>query len=737
MSRTSRSAFLLAACLLLLPAARADAPKDTPPAKAPAWVEPMRKVHARFTGTKGTFALFGDSITVSLAFWAPLQGTRRNMSREALDALKLVNGHMRRECWDRWRGPAHGNEGGMTIRWADDNVEKWLKKLNPETALIMFGTNDLGGVPLDEYEKKLRRVVRKCLDNGTVVILSTIPPRSGALEKSRKYAEAARRVARELKVPLCDYFAECLRRRPDDWDGASAKFKDYSGYEVPTLISRDGVHPSNPKKYQGDSSAEGLRSNGFVLRNYVTLLSYAEVIRRVHKGDKPRPPAKKRLPNFVIIFTDDQGYGDVGCYGAKGFATPNLDRMAREGVRFTDFYVAQPVCSASRAALLTGCYPNRVGILGALGPKDKHGISDREKTIADALKARGYATACFGKWHLGHHPKFLPTRHGFDRYFGLPYSNDMWPTHPDRKSKFPPLPLIEGEKTVATNPDQRKLTTWYTEHAVSFIEKHKDRPFFLYVAHSMPHVPLHVSDTFKGKSKKGLYGDVIMEIDWSVGQVLGALKKNGLDEHTLVMFTCDNGPWLAYGEHAGSAGPLREGKMTTWEGGVREPFIARWPGHIPAGTVCHEPAMTIDLLPTLAHLAGAPLPKNKIDGLDIWPLLSGKPGAKCPHEAFYFYWNNELQAVRAGRWKLHFAHAYSTLAGKPGGKGGKPARTVRAKTGLALYDLEKDPGETTNLAARHPEVVERLKKLADRARKDLGDSATKTKGAGVRKPGRI
>jgi hypothetical protein len=241
----------------------------------------MKKVHARFKGEQGTFALFGDSITVSLAFWAGLPHARKNLSPEAEAAFKLVNGHMQSACWGKWRGPAYGNAGSMTIRWAHTNVNTWLKTLNPEVALIMFGTNDLTSVPLDEYEKKLRQVVQKCLDNGTIVIISTIPPRSGMLDKSRKYAQAAARVAKDLKVPLCDYFGECLKRRPDDWDGAAAKFKDYKGYDVPTLISRDGVHPSNPAKYSGDYSAEGLKSNGFVLRNHVTLLSYAEVIRKV------------------------------------------------------------------------------------------------------------------------------------------------------------------------------------------------------------------------------------------------------------------------------------------------------------------------------------------------------------------------------------------------------------------------------------------------------------------------
>jgi arylsulfatase A len=441
----------------------------------------------------------------------------------------------------------------------------------------------------------------------------------------------------------------------------------------------------------------------------------------------------QRPPNIIIILSDDQGYADVGCYGARDLDTPNLDRMAREGIRFTDFYVAQPVCSASRAALLTGCYPNRIGILGALNPGSKHGIPASEKTLAELLKPRGYATAIYGKWHLGHRPEFLPTRHGFDDYFGLPYSNDMWPKHPTLK--FPDLPLIEGEKIVGYNPDQTQLTTWYTERAVRFIARHKDRPFFLYLAHTMPHVPLHVSSKFKGKSKRGLYGDVIMEIDWSVGQVLAAVKEHRLDERTLVIFTSDNGPWLSYGNHGGSALPLREGKMTTWEGGVREPCIARWPGHIPAGAVCREPAMTIDLVPTVARLAGASLPDHKIDGLDIWPLLAARPGAVSPHEAYYFYWGRELQAIRSGRWKLHFPHTCITLAGKPGGKDGKPATESKGRTPLALYDLVQDSGETSNLVDRHPEIVRHLKALADVAREDLGDSATKQVGKRVRAVG--
>lgn len=450
---------------------------------------------------------------------------------------------------------------------------------------------------------------------------------------------------------------------------------------------------------------------------------------------EPEPPAAAP-PNIVVVFADDLGYADVGCFGAKGYATPNIDRLAAEGIRFTDFYVAQAVCSASRTALLTGCYPNRVGILGALGPDSKIGIDDGEATIAEVLKRRGYATAAYGKWHLGHRPRFLPTRHGFDDYFGLPYSNDMWPNHPTNKS-FPDLPLIEREKVVALNPDQKNLTTWYTDRAVGFIKANHDRPFFLYLAHSMPHVPLFVSDRNAGKTSRGLFGDVIQEIDESVGRVLDTIKEQGLDRRTLVIFTSDNGPWLSYGDHAGSSGPLREGKGTSFEGGVREPFVARWPGTIPAGSVCREPAMTIDLLPTLAALAGADRSGDRpIDGRDVGPLLLGRPEARSPHDAYYFYWGRELQALRSGRWKLHFPHTYRSLAGAPG-SGGKPGPYQERTIGLSLFDLEDDPGETTDLASRRPEVVERLLKLAEAARDELGDSAAKQPGKNVRPPGRL
>jgi arylsulfatase A len=456
-------------------------------------------------------------------------------------------------------------------------------------------------------------------------------------------------------------------------------------------------------------------------------------------GMAPAAAAQERLPNIVIIFTDDQGYADVGVYGAKGFATPHLDRMAREGVRFTDFYVAQAVCSASRAALLTGAYPNRIGIGGALGPNNQHGLHDDEMTLAELVKQRDYATGIFGKWHLGHHPEFLPTRHGFDEFFGIPYSNDMWPLHPTaRPGTYPPLPLLEGEEVVRHLEDQTDLTVQLTERAVRFIEKNKERPFFLYLPHPQPHVPLFVSDRFKGKSEQGLYGDVIMEIDWSVGRILEVLREHGLDEHTLVMFASDNGPWLSYGDHSGSAAPLREGKGTSWEGGKRVPCIMRWPGKIPEGIVCREPAMTIDILPTIAGLIQAGLPHHKIDGKDIWPLISGQPQAKSPHPAYFFYYaNDQLQAVRSGPWKLYFPHTYRTLEGKPGGTDGNPVPYASASTGLELYNLENDLSETINLADQHPRMVKRLEEFAETMRQDLGDQLTGRLAVNARAPGRV
>ena len=459
----------------------------------------------------------------------------------------------------------------------------------------------------------------------------------------------------------------------------------------------------------------------------------------------------ERPPNVVVIFIDDMGYADIGPFGANTYETPHLDQMAAEGMKFTDFQVSSAVCSASRAALLTGCYHRRIGFQGALGPTADVGISDGELTLAELCKQKDYATAIFGKWHLGHHPRFLPPQHGFDEYFGLPYSNDMWPFHPNyvnlapddpkRRRNYPPLPLIEGSKVIDAEvlaEEQEMLTTWYTEKAVDFIHRNRAKPFFLYVPHSMVHVPIYVSDKFKGKSGAGLYGDTVMEVDWSVGQIIEAIKKNNIAKDTLVIFTSDNGPWLSYGDHAGSSGPLREGKGTMFEGGVREPTIMWWPGKIPAGTTCDELASTIDILPTVAGLIGADLPDHKIDGKDIRPLMFGEAGAQSPHEVFYqYYGGGQLQSVRNRQWKLHLPHSYRTLNGRPGGNGGLPTNYEQAKIGRALYDLKHDVGEANNVIDAHPEIVAKLDAAAEKARSDLGDRLTKTKGSGVRPIGRL
>lgn len=465
-----------------------------------------------------------------------------------------------------------------------------------------------------------------------------------------------------------------------------------------------------------------------------------------------------RPPNVIIFFTDDQGYGDVGCFGATKFKTPNFDQMARDGMRFTNFYVSQAVCSASRASLLTGCYCNRVSLEGALNHTSDIGIHEDEVLLSELFKQRGYATALYGKWHLGHHAKFNPVRHGFDEYFGLPYPNDCSNQFHPIVRTFPPLPVMDGEKIVAEEPDQSQFTRWFTERSLKFIEQNKQKPFFLFLAHVMPHVPIHASEKFRGKSNGGLYGDTIEELDWSLGEVFAALKKHGIDENTLVIFTSDNGPFLSYGSHAGSAGPLRGGKLTTFEGGVRMPCLMRWPGKIPMGRDCHELAATIDLLPTLAPLMGATLPQKKIDGKNILALMTGQTGAESPHEAYLYYAGTELHAVRSGDWKLHFPHPYLEVNGEPG-KDGKPAGFDKLKpeslqksglegiasrhgyrverTGLELYNLRDDIGEKSNVAAQHPDVVKRLQQLAEAARSDLGDSLTNRVGSGVRPAGKL
>lgn len=434
--------------------------------------------------------------------------------------------------------------------------------------------------------------------------------------------------------------------------------------------------------------------------------------------------APARKPNFLIILCDDLGYADVGCFGAKGFKTPNLDRMGDQGVRFTNFYVGSPVCSASRAALMTGCYPYRVNIKGVLFPEKKGeeiavGLNPNEVTVAEMLKEQGYATGCIGKWHLGDIPPLLPASQGFDDYFGLPYSNDMLGTCGDKPQQqtSPPLPLIDGLKTVETCPDQTQLTRRYTERAISFLKKNQSKPFFLYLAHNMPHVPLHVSDRFKGTSQLGLFGDVLQEIDWSVGEVLRTLRELKLEDNTLVIFTSDNGPWLAMNENGGHADPLRDGKFTRYEGGFRVPCLMRWPGHIPAHRICSEVGSTIDVLPTFARLAGGRVPKDRvIDGRDIWPLVSGQPGAKTPHDAFFY----EDHAVRSGTWKLYLPGAYTETHRDAQGKyHGKKVTYDHVR----LYDLATDISETTDVASKHPELVPRLKKLVEDHAADLAKNS--------------
>ncbi len=402
--------------------------------------------------------------------------------------------------------------------------------------------------------------------------------------------------------------------------------------------------------------------------------------------------APARTPNIVFIYADDLGYGDLGCYGSK-IRTPSLDRMASEGARFTQFYSANPVCSPSRAALLTGRYPTRVGVPRVLFPTDTTGLADGEMTLAEVLKKREYKTMCVGKWHLGHLPPHLPTSHGFDEYFGIPYSNDM-----------SPRPLMHNTETVEQTATLTTLTSRYTEQALRFIERSKGSPFFLYMPHTFPHIPLAASEKFRGKSPLGLYGDVIEELDWSVGQVLGALKKQGLDNNTLVMFSSDNGPW-----YQGSPGRLRGRKGATYEGGVREPFIARWPGRIPAGKVSPGVAGTIDILPTVARLCDAPLPEKPVDGIDIWPLLSGSK-QQLDREALLYFDNWNVQCARWRRWKLHFAR-YNSAAYNPAPPGGRVNLPLPVPE---LYDLELDADESYDVAPEHADVVAEIRSRVDR-----------------------
>jgi arylsulfatase A-like enzyme len=462
-------------------------------------------------------------------------------------------------------------------------------------------------------------------------------------------------------------------------------------------------------------------------------------------------PSGDPLPNFVILFVDDVGYGDVGCFVNTGFETPNLDRMAAEGMRFTNFYSGSAVCSPSRAALLTGCYPPRVGITKVLFPHDSIGINPGETTIAELLKQKGYSTAAIGKWHLGCQQEFLPLQHGFDEYFGLPYSNDMWPVHYNGlpvseenhmkrwKLTCPPLPLFKGNSKVEEIKgldDQDRLTTRYTEYATDFIERNRENRFFLYLPHTMAHVPLGVSDKFKGKSEQGMYGDVMMEIDWSVGEIIKTLAECGIEDNTLVIFTSDNGPWLNYGNHGGSAGGLREGKGTPFEGGFRVPCIMKWPGMIPAGTICNQVTGSIDILPTIAAIAGQDLPEKKIDGMNVLPVLQGD-FEKELREEYYYYSGKSLNAVRRSNWKLVFPHKQNTNVGSVVGKDGWPGKMVAREFEGGLFDLRRDPGEQYDMSEVHPEIVKELEELATRMRMDLGDSKLNIEGSENRPVGII
>ena len=403
------------------------------------------------------------------------------------------------------------------------------------------------------------------------------------------------------------------------------------------------------------------------------------------------PAPQPSRPNVVIIFTDDQGYGDLSCYGHEKIRTPNIDRLAEQGARLTDFYVAASVCTPSRAALLTGCYPKRVGMhRRVVFPPNDYGLHTDEVTLADLLKAQGYATGIFGKWHLGHRPGLLPLDQGFDTWLGVPYSNDMAQFHREAGSNYRyRLPLIKDAEVIGWEPDQTILTKTYTEAAVQFITDHKEKPFFVYLPHSMPHVPLYASADFRQQSAFGLYGDVIEEIDWSVGQVMAALDENGLTENTLVIFTSDNGPWLTQGKNGGSAGPLRGGKGTNWEGGQRVPCILRYPAAITAGSEPTEMMSALDILPTVAALVGVELPaETLLDGDDVLPLWVGESPSDLSGRPFLYYNNSggQLVGIRRGPWKLMIEKD-------------------------ELYNLRDDIGETTDLADANVELVQELKQL--------------------------
>tara|TARA_A200000159_G_scaffold139989_1_gene141844 strand:- start:572 stop:1978 length:1407 start_codon:yes stop_codon:yes gene_type:complete len=450
--------------------------------------------------------------------------------------------------------------------------------------------------------------------------------------------------------------------------------------------------------------------------------------------------SQEKPPNVIFILTDDQGYGDLGIYGAKDIETPHLDELARNGAYFTSYYATQPVCSASRASIMTGAYSDRIGIHNAYSPGSKVGLNPEETTIAELLKASGYNTAAYGKWHLGDAPKFLPRNHGFDEFYGILYSNDMWPQHPQQGTvfNFPDIELYENETPIRVLKDQTFLTQALTDKAISFIKRNKDNPFFLYLPHPQPHVPLFVSDSKRNTQKRGLYGDVIHEIDASVGQILETLKENQLEENTIIIFTSDNGPWLSYGGHSGSSGIYREGKGTNWEGGHRVPAIVSFPKRIAPNTRIDLPAMGIDWLPTITDFTGSSLPEKKIDGESLVPLLT-KMTSEAPHENFFFYYRtNELHAIRHKNWKFYVPHTYRSLNGKVGTNDGYPIPYDMNKIETpALFNLETDPEENRDVAKEKPELVAKISKIADSIRQVLGDQLTGVKGLEVRPVGRI
>lgn len=451
-----------------------------------------------------------------------------------------------------------------------------------------------------------------------------------------------------------------------------------------------------------------------------------------------------KKPNVIIILMDDMGYGDTEPYGMTGISTPNFNKLAGQGTRFTHFNAGQPICTASRTALLTGCYPNRVGMAGALLPSSKIALNPQETTMAAMLKKAGYKTAMLGKWHLGNRPPYFPIHYGFDYFLGIPYSHDIWPrdlkgnrvTDPkNARYNWPELTLVEGDKaidTIKTHQQQEQFTTIFTQKAVSFIKSNKTKPFFLYLAHPMPHIPLAVSSKFKGKSEMGLFGDVMMELDWSLGQILKTLDETGLAKNTILIVASDNGPWLNYGDNAGSSGGFREGKATTFEGGTRVPLLMRWPGKIESGGTNSHLMTNMDLLPTIAAATGATLPKNKIDGLNFLPSLLAK-NSTGPREVFYYYLHqNDLEAVRYKNWKLVLPHTSSSYVQLHGieGMGGKISHVP---VPMALYDLAHDPGEAYDVQQLYPAMVKKILALADSAREDLGDNLTKRIGKNVRK----